>query len=290
MNRLPTARRAQIINCLVEGNSIRSTERMTNTHRDTIMRLLVEVGKGCETIMDQEMRDLPCQRVQVDEIWSYVGKKQRWVTPQDDRSRVGDFWTFVALDPDTKLVPTYRVGKRTAHVARAFMQDLSERLANRVQLSSDGLNTYVEAVERAFGIDVDYGQAVKFYEAEPIGPGRYSPPRVTHQQVTRIQGRPDPAHISTSLVERQNLTMRMAMRRFTRLTNAFSKKVENLEAAVALHFAHYNFIRLHRTLRVTPAMAADVTDRLWSMEELIERIDAMAPPPKPRGPYKKRAA
>ena len=236
------------------------------------------------------MRGLPCRRIQVDEIWAYVQKKQRWVTPGDDRRRVGDMWTFVALDPETKVVPTYRVGKRTAPVARAFMQDLSERLANRVQLSSDGLNTYAEAVKWAFGIEVDYGQAVKFYEAEPIGPGRYSPPRVTHQEVARIQGRPDPAHISTSLVERQNLTMRMAMRRSTRLTNAFSKKVENLEAAVALHFAHYNFLRLHRSLRITPAMAADVTDRLWSMEELIERIDAMAPAPKPRRPHKKRAA
>lgn len=290
MNRLPLSRRAQIISCLVEGNSIRSTERMTNTHRDSIMRLLVEVGNGCATIMDQEMRDLSCRRIQVDEIWAYVAKKQRWVTPQDDRRRVGDMWTFVALDPESKLVPTYRVGKRTAPVARAFMQDLSERLANRVQLSSDGLNTYAEAVERAFGIDVDYGQAVKFYEAEPIGPGRYSPPRVTRQEVARIQGRPDRDHISTSLVERQNLTMRMAMRRFTRLTNAFSKKVENLEAAVALHFAHYNFVRIHKSLRITPAMAADVTDRLWSMEELIERIDATAPARKPRGPYKRRAA
>ena len=194
------------------------------------------------------------------------------------------------MDADTKLVPTYRVGKRSANVARAFMQDLSGRLANRIQLSSDGLNSYADAVERAFGIDVDYGQAVKFYEAEPIGPGRYSPPRVTHQQITRIQGRPEPAHISTSLIERQNLTMRMAMRRFTRLTNGFSKKVENLEAAVALHFAHYNFVRLHRSLRITPAMAAGVSDRLWSLEELLERIDAAAPAPKPRGPYKKRAA
>lgn len=288
MNRLPIRTRAQVVSSLVEGNSIRSTERMFNVHRDTVMRTLVEVGNGCAKIMDSEMHDLPCRRVQVDEIWAFVGKKQAMVKREDDRSRVGDMWTFVALDPDTKLVPVYRVGKRTAPNARAFMQDLSERLANRVQLSSDGLNTYVEAVERAFGVDVDYGQAVKFYEAEPIGPGRYSPPRVTHQQLARIQGRPDPAHISTSLVERQNLTMRMSMRRFTRLTNAFSKKVENLQAAVSLHFAHYNFVRVHKSLRITPAMAADVTDRLWSIEELIERIDAMAPAPKPRGPYKKR--
>jgi IS1 family transposase len=254
------------------------------------MRTLVEVGTGCATIMNEQMRDLPCHRIQVDEIWAFVQKKQRMVARGEDRSRVGDMWTFVALDPDTKLVPSYRVGKRTAPNARAFMQDLSERLANRVQLSSDALNTYVDAVERAFGADVDYGQAVKFYEAEPIGPGRYSPPRVTHQQLARIQGRPDPAHISTSLVERQNLTMRMSMRRFTRLTNAFSKKVENLQAAVSLHFAHYNFVRVHKSLRISPAMAAGVTDNLWSIEDLIERIDAMAPPPKPRGPYKKRVA
>jgi len=217
------------------------------------------------------MRDLPCQRIQVDEIWSYVHKKQRWVTLEDDRNRVGDMWTFVALDPDTKLVPTYHVGKRTRTHAVAFMADLSERLANRVQLSSDALNTYVDAVERAFGADVDYGQAVKFYEAEPIGPGRYSPPRVVSQERAVIAGRPDQEHISTSLVERQNLTMRMSMRRFTRLTNAFSKKVENLRAAVALHFAHYNFVRLHKTLRVTPAMAAGVSREVMSLEELVER-------------------
>ncbi len=271
MNRASLARRTQIINCLVEGNSIRSTERMTETHRDTICRLLVEVGEGCAKIMDVSMRELSCRHIQVDEIWSFVGKKQRWITPQDDRSRLGDMWTFVALDPDTKLIPAYRVGKRTRPHAMAFMQDLSERLANRVQLSSDALNTYVDAVERAFGADVDYGQAVKFYEAEPIGPGRYSPPRVVDQQKIVIAGSPDQAHISTSLVERQNLTMRMSMRRFTRLTNGFSKKVENMRAAVSLHFAHYNFVRLHKTLRMTPAMAAGVENRLWSLEELVDR-------------------
>jgi IS1 family transposase len=271
MNRLSLARRTQIIGALVEGNSIRSVERMTDTHRDTVMRLLVQVGEGSAKLMDAEMRDLRCRRVQVDEIWSYVQKKQRQVTPDDDRTRVGDMWTFVAIDADTKLIPAYRVGKRTRPNAVAFMADLSERLANRVQLSSDALSTYVDAVERAFGADVDYGQAVKFYEAEPIGPGRYSPPRVVRSERTVINGNPDVGHISTSLIERQNLTMRMSMRRFTRLTNGFSKKVENMKAAVSLHFAHYNFVRLHRTLRVTPAMAAGVSDRLWSIEELVER-------------------
>lgn len=253
INRVSLARRTQIINALVEGNSIRSTERMTDTRRDTICRLLVEVGEGCAKIMDERMRGLPSCRIQVDEIWAYVGKKQMHLKLGEDRSRLGDMWTFVALDPDTKLVPAYHVGKRTRPHAVAFMTDLSERLANRVQLSSDALNSYADAVEQAFGIGVDYGQVVKFYEAEPIGPGRYSPPKVIASEKTVIVGHPDQNHISTSLVERQNLTMRMSMRRFTRLTNAFSKKVENLQAAVVLHFAHYNFVRLHKTLRTTSA-------------------------------------
>ena len=271
MNRLSLDRRTHAISCLVEGNSIRSTERMTGIHRDTVMRLLVEVGTGCAALMDEQMRDLPCERIQVDEIWSFVGKKQRQVTKEDDKNRVGDQWTFVALCPDTKLVPAYHIGKRTKPHAIAFMTDLSERLANRVQLSSDALNSYVDAVEQAFGADVDYGQAVKCYEAEPIGPGRYSPPKVIRQERYAIQGAPDRAHISTSLIERQNLTMRMSMRRFTRLTNAFSKKVENLQAAVSLHFAFYNFVRVHKSLRITPAMAAGVDSRLWSLHDLVER-------------------
>lgn len=271
MNRVPLPRRVQIINCLVEGNSIRSTERMTGTHRDTICRLLVEIGEGCTRLMDEQMRDIPCRRIQVDEIWAYVGKKQARLTPSDDRRRLGDMWTFVALDPETKLVPTWRVGKRNGENARAFIFDLSERLANRIQLSSDALSTYVDAVERAFSADVDYGQEVKFYDAEPVGAGRYSPPKIAARERTVIAGNPDQDHISTSLVERQNLTMRMAMRRFTRLTNAFSKKAENLAAAVSLHFAHYNFVRVHRILRVTPAMEARVSDRLWSLDELVER-------------------
>jgi IS1 family transposase len=270
VNRTPLAKRTQIIGCLVEGNSIRATERMTNTHRDTVMRLMVEVGEGCQRIMDEKMRNLPSQRIQCDEIWSYVRKKQAHLKPGES-VRAGDFWTFVALDPDTKLVPSYRVGKRTRENAVAFMADLSERLTNRVQISTDSLRTYVDAIEQAFGADVDYGQIVKFYDAEPIGPGRYSPPRVTGAERTVIAGAPDYRHISTSLVERQNLTMRMQMRRFTRLTNAFSKKVENLKAAVALHFCHYNFVRQHKSLRVSPAMAAGVSDQLWTLEDLVER-------------------
>jgi IS1 family transposase len=270
VNRTPLSRRTQIINCLVEGNSIRSTERMTNTHRDTVMRLMVEVGEGCQKIMDEKMRGLKSTQIQVDEIWSYVRKKQARLKPGES-VRAGDFWTFVAIDPQTKIVPSYLVGKRTKKNAIAFMEDLSDRLSNRVQISSDALKSYVDAVEEAFGADVDYGQAIKSYEAVHIGAGRYSPPKVISQERIVVAGSPEWANISTSLVERQNLTMRMSMRRFTRLTNGFSKKVENLKAAVSLHFAHYNFVRMHKSLRMTPAMAAEVSDRLWTLEELVER-------------------
>ena len=242
---------------------------MTDTHRDTVMRLMVEVGEGCKALLDAEMRDLPCRRIQVDEIWAYVGKKQRRLTPDDDRDQVGDQWTYVAIDPETKLIPVHRVGKRDLPTATAFLTDLSERLANRVQLSSDALAAYVDATEQAFGADVDYGQAVKIYEAEPAGAGRYSPPEVVKLEKRVIAGKPDVDHISTSLVERQNLTMRMSMRRFTRLTNGFSKKLENHEAAVALHFMHYNFARVHQSLRVTPAMEAGIANHVWSLEEII---------------------
>jgi IS1 family transposase len=286
MNRLPLARRTQVINCLVEGNSIRSTERMTDTHRDTIMRLMVEVGQGCAALANEQMHDLSCSRIQVDEIWSYVRMKQARIPRGTDRTAIGDQWTFVALDADTKLVPTYRVGKRTRETAVAFIADLSDRLSNRVQISSDSLRSYVDAVERAFGADVDYGQIVKFYDAEPVGPGRYAPPRVTGAEKTVITGAPDRRHISTSFVERQNLTMRMSMRRFTRLTNAFSKKLENLQAAVALHFAHYNLVRVHKTLRVTPAMAAGVSDRLWSLEQLVDAACSVETPEKRRQAFR----
>jgi IS1 family transposase len=270
MNRLSLERQAQIISSLVEGNSIRATERMTETHRDTIMRLMVSVGEGCASLMDERMRNLTSGRIQVDEIWTYVQKKQRHMTLSDDPYRTGDQWTFVALDPDTKLIPAYRIGKRDLPTAIAFMNDLSGRLRNRVQISSDALNAYVEATERAFGMNADYGQVVKYYEAEPVGPGRYSPPHVVSAERRAISGSPDMNYVSTSFIERQNLTMRMQMRRFTRLTNAFSKKLENLKAAVALHFAHYNFVRIHQTLRVTPAMAAGITDHLWTVRDLLE--------------------
>lgn len=270
VNRLSLARRTQIIGALVEGNSIRSIERMTDTHRDTVMRLLVEAGDGCAKLLDERMRDLTCRRLQCDEIWSFVGKKQKQIRPGDDQSQLGDQWTFVAVDAETKLVPSFRIGKRDLPTATAFMNDLAGRLSNRVQLSSDALAAYVEAVEVAFGADIDYGQQIKHYDAEPIGAGRYSPPRVTYSERRTIVGGPDLDHISTSYIERQNLTMRMSMRRFTRLTNAFSKKLENLKAAVAVHFAYYNLVRIHRTIRVSPAMAAGVETRLWSLADLVE--------------------
>lgn len=271
MNKLKPELQVTVLNALVEGASIRSVERMTGVHRDTIMRLLLRVGDRCEIILDETMRDLTCKRLEVDELWCFVGKKQRHVGLTDDPSKVGAFWTFVALDADTKLVPTYAVGKRDAYTATAFMCDLASRLSNRVQLTSDALGAYVAAVEAGFGGQVDYGQVVKAYEAEPIGPGRYSPPKVVSTERFAVVGHPDTDKLSTSYVERANLTMRMSMRRFTRLTNGFSKRVENLQAAVALHFAWYNLIRHHSTIKTTPAVAAGVADRPWSMYDLVER-------------------
>lgn len=269
MNKLKAEKKEAVIAGLVEGNSIRSMERMTGVHRDTIMRLLVDVGSRCHQLLDSTMRDLSCERIQVDEIWCYVGKKQRHLAATDDASRIGDKWVWVGIDADTKLVPCFHVGHRTRADAKHFIGDLAGRLTNRVQISSDALSAYVDAVEIAFGRDVDYGQIVKSYESEPIGAGRYSPPHVVGAERYAISGRPDPAHISTSYIERQNLTMRMQMRRFTRLTNAFSKKLENLKAAVALHFAHYNFVRIHKSLRITPAMAASVASRAWDLREIV---------------------
>ena len=270
MNVLSAEKQEIAIKALVEGASIRSVERMTGIHRDTIMRLMLRIGQNCEQILDETMHGLSCRFIEVDEIWCFVGKKQRHLKKTDDQNELGDQWVFVAIDADSKLIPSYKVGKRCLPTAYDFLADLSGRVSNRVQLTNDSLSAYVEAVELSFGANVDNGQVVKTYEAEAIGPGRYSPPKVIAAERFVIAGRPQIDRISTSYVERNNLTMRMQMRRFTRLTNAFSKKLENLKAAVALHFAHFNFVRIHSSLRVTPAMAAGVTDHLWSIQDLIK--------------------
>jgi IS1 family transposase len=270
VNRLKVEKQETAIRALAEGASIRSVERMTGIHRDTIMRLGLRVGATCEQIMDETMHDLTCERIEVDEVWSFIGKKQRHVRYWEDHSQVGDSWVWVALDPDSKVIPAYAVGKRDVPTARAFVADLASRLQNRVQISSDGLWAYVDAIEQAWGADVDYAQIVKTYEADPIGPGRYSPPKVSSVEKTIIQGDPDMRKASTSLVERSNLTLRTFNRRFTRLTCAFSKRPENHRKSVALSLCVYNFVRRHGTLKTTPAVAAGVTYREWTIRDLLE--------------------
>lgn len=272
MNRLKQDKELAIVAALVEGNSIRSIERMTGVHRDTIMRLLNRVGERCSRLLDQHMVGFHSRLIQVDEIWTFCKKKeQRLTDAEQGNPELGDQYVFVAIDADTKLVPTFTVGKRDTENARRFMHELRNRLNGngRVQMTTDGFRPYLTAVENAFGDDVDYAQLVKLYGSENPGPGRYSPPRVTETVSTPINGNPDPRFVSTSYVERQNLTMRMQMRRFTRLTNAFSKSLRNLKDALALHFAHYNFVRIHGSLRVTPAMASGVTDRAWELVDLL---------------------
>jgi IS1 family transposase len=271
MNALKPEKKLAVLSALVEGNSIRSTERMTGVHRDTIMRLLVEVGDRCQMILDERMRDFHSRLIQADEIWTYCRcKQQRLADEEQNNPELGDQYVFVALDAESKLIPLFVVGKRDTVTAHRFIDGLRQRLNGngRVQLTTDGFRAYLTAVEEFFGNDVDYAQLVKVYGSEPAGDGRYAPPKVTEVVSTPITGNPDPRHISTSYVERQNLTIRMMCRRFTRLTNAFSKKLANLKAALALHFAYYNFCRIHQTLRVTPAMAAGVTDRIWNLQDL----------------------
>ncbi|MGD0264202.1 MAG: DDE-type integrase/transposase/recombinase [Candidatus Methylomirabilota bacterium] len=261
-----------VLSALVEGNSIRSTERMTGVHRDTIMRLLVEVGERCQNILDERMRGFHSRLIQADEIWTYCRcKQQRLADEEQNNPELGDQYVFVALDAESKLIPLFVVGKRDTTTAHRFIDGLRQRLNGngRIQLTTDGFRSYLTAVEEFFGNDVDYAQLVKVYGTEPAGDGRYAPPRVTETVSTPITGNPDPRHISTSYVERQNLTIRMMCRRFTRLTNAFSKKLANLKAALALHFAYYNFCRIHATLRVTPAMEAGLTDRVWGLQDFI---------------------
>jgi IS1 family transposase len=275
-NVLRREKQLAVLGALVEGCSVRSTERMTGVHRDTICRFLVRLGEGCANLLDEKMVDLDCQRLEMDELWSFVGKKQRSVKSTDGAG-VGDAWVYVAIDSDSKLIPCYRVAHaRTALETNAFVSDVAARLRNRVQISTDGLRLYVEAIRTSFGENVDYAQIVKSYEAEPIGPGRYSPPKVSSTEKTPIFGAPIEEKVSTSYVERQNLTMRMGMRRFTRLTNGFSKKLENHCAAIALHVAYYNFVRTHKTLRVTPAVAAGVESRLWDLDELLAAVEERA--------------
>ena len=290
MNILSTHKRILVLKCLVEGMSIRATVRVTGVAKATVMKLLVTAGKVCAAHQDRELRELPCRRVQADEIWSFIYAKQKNVprakaAPPD----AGDVWTWVALCADTKLIPTWRIGDRSGMTAIDLMDDLRARLAHRVQLTTDGHAAYFEAVEGAFGGDVDYAQLIKLYGATgKEDERRYSPAECVGIRRKVVEGNPDRRHISTSFVERQNLTMRMSMRRFTRLTNAFSKKLENHAHAVALHIWWYNFGRLHQTIKVTPAMEARVTDQLWEMADLVRLIDEATPPPRPRGPYRKR--
>jgi IS1 family transposase len=273
-NNLPMEKKIAAVAALAEGTSIRSVERMTGIHRDTIMRLGVRVGQGCTALMDSIMRDLPCERLQLDEIWQYVNKHQGRLTKEDDASQKGDFYTFVALDADTKLVPAFRVGKRDNYNTICFIEDLAARLTNRVQVSTDAMFAYAGALERGFGCQLDYAQIIKVFRATELAPGRYSPPELYTQEKNVVFGNPNPAYISTSYVESQNLTMRMHCRRLTRLTNAYSKKLENFKAAIGLYFGYYNFVKMHSTLRSTPAMAAGVVNELWTVADLVEKTDA----------------
>ena len=290
MNKLPLAKRTQILAMLCEGSSMRSISRVADVSINTVSKLLVEAGEACLAIHDETVRGVKASRVQCDEIWSFCHAKQKNVaTAKAAPEGAGDVWTWTALDADTKLIVSYYVGDRSGESAMTLMDDLRARLANRVQLTTDGHKAYLEAVEGAFGADVDFAQLVKLYGPTITAPGRYSPAECIGARKQRVEGNPDIAHVSTSYVERQNLTMRMSMRRFTRLTNAFSKKLDNHIHALALYFAFYNFCRIHKTLRMSPAMAAGITDTLWSLEDFVMKIDEMAPTPKKRGPYKKQS-
>ena len=277
MNKLSAGERARIVSCLVEGNSIRATVRMTGTSKNTVAKLLVDLGRACSEYQDKAFRNLKCKRIQCDEIWSFCGSKEKNTTPEKREQGWGDVWTWTALCPDTKLIPCWFVGDRSAGSAYHFIHDLKDRLASRVQLTTDGHRAYIQAVEDAFGSEIDYGMLIKIY-GNQVGPTmpaevRYSPAQCMGSRKTVISGMPDREHISTSHTERQNLTMRMSMRRFTRLTNGFSKKLENHEHALALYFMYYNFARVHQTLRVTPAMEAGIADHVWSLGEIVSLLD-----------------
>jgi IS1 family transposase len=275
-NNLKIEKKVDVIAMLAEGSSIRAVERITGVNQNTIMSLGKRVGEACAKIHDEKMRGLTSRQIEVDEIWGFIGKKRNNATDKDVAKGLGDVWTFIGIDADTKLIPCYVVGKRDSYHAKAFMSDLAARLSRRIQISSDGLGAYPDAVERAFGSEVDYGQLVKTYSVEHLGnfkeaAKRYSPAEVVKTERTIISGMPDISRICTSHIEKQNHTLRMHCRRLTRLTNAFSKKLENFEAAVALNFAYYNFCKMHLAIRCTPAMEAGIEPSQWTVRELVER-------------------
>jgi IS1 family transposase len=277
MRTLDGSRRAQVVRCLVEGNSIRATVRLTGVAKNTVVKLLTDLANACVAYHDRTVRNIRVRRLQCDEIWNFVGAKAKNASPEKKTEGWGDTWTWTAIDADTKLCVSYVVGGRDAGWALEFMQDCAARINSRVQITTDGHKSYLEAVEGAFGMDVDYAQLQKIYGAPTENETRYSPARCIGCDMKVVSGNPDPKHVSTSYVERQNLSMRMSIRRFTRLTNAFSKKVENHAAAVAIWFMYYNFCRVHQTLRVTPAMEAGIADRVWSVEELCGLLPEPTP-------------
>lgn len=275
MNKLPLEKRVLILTALAEGSSMRSTARLAGVSFNTVVKLLIDAGKACARYQHEKMRNLKCDRLQVDEIWSFCAMKAKNV-PDERKGEwgIGDIWTFAGICADTKLVPCWLVGLRDAGHATHFLKDLASRLTKRIQLTTDGHKMYLEAVENAFAGQIDFAQLIKVYGSTG-DETRYSPPECIGCESKKIEGDPDPDHISTSFIERQNLTMRMRMRRFTRLTNAFSKKVENLEHAIALFYMHYNFIQVHKTLKKTPAMAAGVTNHRWTMEDVIAMMERL---------------
>jgi IS1 family transposase len=293
MNKLDRKARAQILGMMVEGMSMQSITRMTGVSKNTVAKLLKDAGEAFIAYHDANVRNVKAKRVQCDEIWSFCGMKEKNVpAPRRGQFGIGDVYTWTGIDSESKMILSWLVGRRDGEYAKAFIADLAERFAGRVQLTTDGLKAYLAAVEDAFGADIDYAMLVKLYG--PAGGAaqerRYSPAECCGAIKGTVCGSPDEKHVSTSHVERQNLSMRMGMRRFTRLTNGFSKKIENHEYALAIYFMHYNFARIHSSLRVSPAMAAGVSDKLWSLDDLVALVEANEPPPKKRGPYKKRAS
>lgn len=273
MNKISDEKKIQILSMLVEGMSIRSVERITGVHRDTIMRLMVRIGKGCENLLNEHMKGFHSKYLQADEIWTFCKKKEKQLTSKErNNPKLGDQYVFIALDSDSKLIPTFTVGKRNSETTDQFISELKSKLNGngRIQMTTDAFPAYENVIEEHFGCEIDYAQQTKFYASENPGPGRYSPPRVSEVVSKKMQGNPDENHITTSHVERHNLTLRMQMRRFTRLTNAFSKKVENLKACLALYFAHYNFIRIHSSLRMTPAMQAGIANHIWGWNDILK--------------------